>query len=144
MTDYTRDTPALGRTYCPGCEPETDPTLEILDVRWCDAHALQHGGADDSLVSATAYLLGSVEAGGAPDPGLGLGVGAIVAGDDGHRALARRDVAARRRAVIGGVVLVERLQSDPGRLGDGHALHHQRDQHPLDFGGALDDLVHVR
>ncbi len=43
---------------------ETDPTLEILDVRWCDAHALQHGGADDSLVSATAYLLGSVEAGG--------------------------------------------------------------------------------
>ena len=64
MTDYTRDTPALGRTYCPGCEPETDPTLEILDVRWCDTHALQHGGADDSLVSATAYLLGSVEAGG--------------------------------------------------------------------------------
>ena len=33
-------------------------------MRWCDAHALQHGGADDSLVSATAYLLGSVEAGG--------------------------------------------------------------------------------
>ena len=64
MTDYTRDTPALGRTYCPGCEPETDPTSEILDVRWCDAHALQHAGADDSLVSATAYLLGSVEAGG--------------------------------------------------------------------------------
>ena len=35
MTDYTRDTPSLGRTYCPGCEPETDPTSEILDVRWC-------------------------------------------------------------------------------------------------------------
>src|SRR3989442_14379197 len=64
MTDYTRDTPSLGRTYCPGCEPETDPTLEILDVRWCDAHTLQHDGVDDGLVSATAYLLGSVEAGG--------------------------------------------------------------------------------
>ena len=64
MTDYTRDTPSLGRTYCPGCEPDTDPTSEILDVRWCDAHTLQHEGVDDSLVSATAYLLGSVEAGG--------------------------------------------------------------------------------
>ncbi len=64
MTDYTRDTPSLGRTYCPGCEPDTDPTLEILDVRWCDAHALHHEGVDDGLVSATAYLLGSVEAGG--------------------------------------------------------------------------------
>jgi len=64
MTDYTRDTPSLGRTYCPGCEPDTDPTSEILDVRWCDAHTLQHEGVDDGLVSATAYLLGSVEAGG--------------------------------------------------------------------------------
>ena len=64
MTDYTRDTPSLGRMYCPGCEPDADPTLEILDVRWCDAHALRHEGTDDSLVSATAYLLGSVEAGG--------------------------------------------------------------------------------
>src|SRR5216117_219974 len=57
MTDYTRDTPSLGRTYCPGCEPDTDPTLEILDVRCCDAHALRHEGVDDGLVSATAYLL---------------------------------------------------------------------------------------
>ena len=38
MTDYARDTPSLGRTYCPGCELDTDPTAEILDVRWCEAH----------------------------------------------------------------------------------------------------------
>jgi len=64
MTDYMRDTPSLGRVYCPGCEPEADPTSEILDVRWCESHALLHDGLDDGLVNATSYLSGSVEAGG--------------------------------------------------------------------------------
>lgn len=64
MTDTLRDTPVVGRAYCPGCEPEADPTLEILDVRWCEAHAPVNTGADDGLVTAAAHLLGSVEAGG--------------------------------------------------------------------------------
>src|SRR5256714_14062576 len=64
MTDYTRDTPSLGRTYCPGCEPDADPTLEILDVRWCDAHLPHRDGSDDGTVRSEAFLSGSAEAGG--------------------------------------------------------------------------------
>jgi hypothetical protein len=33
--------------YCPGCEPEADPTREILDVRWCESHSPVRGGLDD-------------------------------------------------------------------------------------------------
>ena len=64
MTDYLPDTPSLARTYCPGCEPEVDPTSEILDVRWCESHSPLSDGFDDAVVSATAYLSGSAEAGG--------------------------------------------------------------------------------
>ncbi|HEV8583430.1 MAG TPA: hypothetical protein VGT02_00515 [Methylomirabilota bacterium] len=64
MPDDIRDTPTLGRSYCPGCEPDADPLAEILDVRWCDAHPPANLGLDDGLVTATAHLLGSVEAGG--------------------------------------------------------------------------------
>ena len=36
MADYTPDTPLVARLYCPGCEPEVDPTaidrlLELMD-----------------------------------------------------------------------------------------------------------------
>jgi hypothetical protein len=64
MSDYIADTPSIARLYCPGCEPEADPTSEILDVRWCEAHSPVRGGADDEVVSAAAYLSGSSEAGG--------------------------------------------------------------------------------
>jgi hypothetical protein len=64
MSDAIRETPSLGRTYCPGCEPDADPLAEILDVRWCEAHAVGQGGLDDGLVTTTAHLLGNVEAGG--------------------------------------------------------------------------------
>jgi len=56
MADYTPDTPLVARLYCPGCEPEADPTSEILDVLWCEAHSPVRGGLDDALVSAAAYL----------------------------------------------------------------------------------------
>jgi hypothetical protein len=65
MTEYIAETPSLARLYCPGCEPGADPTSEILDVRWCESHSPFREGLDDSLVSATADLSGSVEAGGA-------------------------------------------------------------------------------
>ncbi len=64
MADYTPDTPLVARLYCPGCEPEADPTSEILDVLWCEAHSPVRGGLDDALVSAAAYLSGGAEAGG--------------------------------------------------------------------------------
>jgi hypothetical protein len=64
MTDDIQDTPAVARMYCPGCEPEADPTSEILDVHWCQRHSPLGDGLDDGLVGAVAYLSGSVEAGG--------------------------------------------------------------------------------
>jgi hypothetical protein len=64
MMDYTQDTPAVARMYCPGCEPEADPTCEILDLRWCEAHSPLREGVDDALVGAAAYMSGSSEAGG--------------------------------------------------------------------------------
>lgn len=64
MTDYIPDTPSLARAYCPGCEPDADPSLEILDVFWCESHAPTREGHDDAVVSSALYLSGSVEAGG--------------------------------------------------------------------------------
>lgn len=64
MTDYLTETPVVARAYCPGCEPDADPVREILDVRWCDAHAPTREGLDDGVVTSEAYLSGSAEAGG--------------------------------------------------------------------------------
>ena len=64
VTDYLPDTPCVARAYCPGCEPDADPSLEILDVRWCESHSPTRDGADDEVVTASAYLSGSAEAGG--------------------------------------------------------------------------------
>ena len=38
--------------------------MEILDVRWCESHSPTRDGADDEVVTASAYLSGSAEAGG--------------------------------------------------------------------------------
>jgi len=64
VTDFLPDTPAVARPYCPDCEPDADPCREILDVRWCAAHAPAWSGVDDSAVRAEAFLSGSTEAGG--------------------------------------------------------------------------------
>ena len=64
MTNYLEDSPVLGRSYCPGCEPNADPIEEILDTRWCDRHAPVRDGSEDEGVLASAYLSGSAEAGG--------------------------------------------------------------------------------
>jgi len=64
MAEFVADSPVVARPFCPGCEPDTDPTREILDTRWCDAHAPVRGGAEDEHVRSEAYLSGSSEAGG--------------------------------------------------------------------------------
>jgi len=64
VTDFLPDSPAIARPYCPSCEPDADPTLEILDVRWCASHTPASSGADDDAVTTEAYLSGSAEAGG--------------------------------------------------------------------------------
>jgi hypothetical protein len=64
VTDHLPDTPGVARAYCPGCEPDADPSQEILDVRWCEPHSPARDGADDEVVTTSAYLSGSAEAGG--------------------------------------------------------------------------------
>lgn len=64
MTEYLADSPVIAHSWCPGCEPLRDPTLEILDVRYCDSHAPKRGGADDTSVRSESYASGSTEAGG--------------------------------------------------------------------------------
>ena len=63
VTDYLQDSPCVARAYCPGCEPDADPSQEILDVRWCESHSPARDGADDEVVTTSAYLSGSAEAG---------------------------------------------------------------------------------
>lgn len=52
------------RPYCPNCEPDTDPTRDLVELRWCPAHAPAWSGSDDLLVTANALPGGSGEAGG--------------------------------------------------------------------------------
>ena len=64
MSDYLSDSPVVARSWCPGCEPLADPTLEILDVRYCDLHLPSREGQADAEVRTGDYLSGSTEAGG--------------------------------------------------------------------------------
>jgi hypothetical protein len=58
------ESPCIARFYCPTCEPEADPILEILDLRWCGLHTPVAGGPDDVVVLTETYPAGSGEAGG--------------------------------------------------------------------------------
>ena len=59
------ETPCVARAYCPRCEPEADPIGEVLNVRWCEAHAPARDGLDDHAVSHGASPSLTIEAGGA-------------------------------------------------------------------------------
>lgn len=64
MSDFLNDTPMLARHVCPGCEPEADPTREIVDTRWCSAHAPREGGSEDAQVTSQSWMTGGAEADG--------------------------------------------------------------------------------
>jgi len=64
MSEYVGDTPMLGRRVCPACEPDADPSREILDVMWCEPHTPGRAGLDDALAPVWAYPSGGAEAGG--------------------------------------------------------------------------------
>lgn len=66
MTDFLADSTTAARSYCPKCEPNTDPTREILDPKWCATHTPSWAGLDDARVTTEAILSGNAEAGG-PD-----------------------------------------------------------------------------
>jgi hypothetical protein len=62
--EYIPDSPSVARLYCPECEPDADPSSEILDVRWCTGHAPSYAGRDDLVITVETFLSGSIEAGG--------------------------------------------------------------------------------
>jgi hypothetical protein len=64
MSDFLHDTPVVTRLYCPICEPDTDPTQGLLEMRYCDPHAPVRDGTVDGQVQALSYMSGSGEAGG--------------------------------------------------------------------------------
>jgi hypothetical protein len=64
MSEYNPDSPKLSRLYCPGCEPEADPSVEILEIFRCSEHTRPPFGLDDMRVTAIAYISGTAEAGG--------------------------------------------------------------------------------
>ena len=61
-----KDTPKLGRSWCPTCEPECDPTREILDVRFCEPHRETDKACPDDALAKTDRILvgGTTEADG--------------------------------------------------------------------------------
>lgn len=44
---YIPETPMMSRPWCPVCEPEADPTMEILETHRCGLHQLDFTGYDD-------------------------------------------------------------------------------------------------
>lgn len=65
--DHLADTAFLGRHWCPTCEPNVDPTREILETRYCGMHTPPVPGLDDGIVGDIVGMRvsGSVESGGA-------------------------------------------------------------------------------
>lgn len=54
--------------YCPVCQPDVDPSREVVVTRWCDLHEPSSAGVEDERMTPptlTSGLLGGVmEAGG--------------------------------------------------------------------------------
>ena len=65
--DVPPDTQNLSRDWCPGCEPDVDPSRDIVEVRHCALHpAPSRDGLDDAGVLVSSDHLSSAgEAGGA-------------------------------------------------------------------------------
>ena len=64
MNDYLAPTVDLAVPYCPGCDPERGLGTEILEPRWCPAHALSTRGAADADVPHSDHVAGVSEADG--------------------------------------------------------------------------------
>lgn len=65
MTDFIdHRSSVVVRPYCPSCEPDTDQTRDLVEIRWCPTHAPTWGGSEDKRVEVSALPGGSGEAGG--------------------------------------------------------------------------------
>ena len=47
------------RSYCPTCEPFTDPLREVVVVQWCGAHQPDRGGPDDGKILSVLWTVTS-------------------------------------------------------------------------------------
>jgi hypothetical protein len=54
MSDHLADTPDLGKKWCPACEPDRDPSVEILDTQYCIVHTPITTGQADGLTPPVA------------------------------------------------------------------------------------------
>ncbi len=45
------DSPMVVQAWCPGCDPDVDPTRALVYTRWCEAHQPGVGGAEDERVT---------------------------------------------------------------------------------------------
>lgn len=75
MTDDTPFTPSLARRWCPTCQPDVDPSVEIVEAAYCVVHpspAIPAGLDDDAVPDEMrgAYLGVNGEAGGADNAAL--------------------------------------------------------------------------
>jgi len=64
--NYVAETPNLAKEWCPSCEPERDPSREILQVHHCYMHDPGLLGSADAMVTPPEHSAWSTpgEAGG--------------------------------------------------------------------------------
>lgn len=60
MSDFLAETPPATVPWCPTCEPERDPTKELLETRYCRLHEPPRAGVDDDGV-AQGWVSGSLD-----------------------------------------------------------------------------------
>ena len=59
------DTPKLGQSWCPLCQPDRDPAREILETHYCGDHLPSLRGTADETVTLEPVRLSAGEAEGA-------------------------------------------------------------------------------
>lgn len=61
---FPEDSVQITVPYCPGCQPERDPSAELIHVLFCYQHIPSVEGDADQAIRSSYYLTGSNEAGG--------------------------------------------------------------------------------
>lgn len=77
MSDWHGDTPDLAKPFCPGCQPDVDPSREIVRTEWCGMHIPDRAGLDDLLVPPTPEDPPEIDSGYLPTTGAILASGRV-------------------------------------------------------------------
>ena len=54
--DFLLESTNLAKYWCPGCEPDRDPLIEVLNVDHCEYHRPSLAGLDDARVDGPPTL----------------------------------------------------------------------------------------